>query len=261
MNVINHLMTKSSLSLYRLILIAVVSVAFVFSAAIIVMVRTEQKIVEDRTGKKIEELELKIARAKFEIVRLKLTTGTGDDQVTIEILPNGVITKTTKDGTTSTILGFSRIAELFGSLTKEQISSFQSSYLSHPCEKYTLSIQTSDGEIVVIDLCLDDESVPQELIELIEAIEEAADTITPTPSPTLTPSPTPIGATPTPTPTPTPNPSGGGFPSPTPLPTPAPDPSSPPDYLSAPPFSCDDFIFIRDTIINDIICLANQPEP
>lgn len=118
----------------------------------------------------------------------------------------------------------------------------------------SLTIETNKGTIVInFDDDLDD--ILDEIIDEIEDIID--DTFSPTPTP-LPPTPTitpggPIIPTSSPTPTtiqPSPTITPGG---PTPTPTPL------PDYMTAPPFTCEDYEALgRSVIISNVICGADQ---
>lgn len=141
------------------------------------------------------------------------------------------------------IQGFARINNLLKNLNTNY-----SDYEGSGDGEYTLTIETNKGTVVI-----NIEEIPEEIIEEIEEIIE--ETFSPTPTP-IPPSPTSIPSGPTSTPTPTifqpttaPTITPGG-PSPTPTPL--------PDYMTAPPFTCDDYSgYGRPVTISNVICGAD----
>lgn len=239
----------------RYLLIGAFVFVAVFTSITVLAIRIGQSYRERLAEESLRALEEQITKYKFEIKRLKLIKGEGEGEETIEILENGTIVRTNKDGRKTAILGFSRLYNLFGSLTREELDSLSNSYTNGTGETYTLTIETTDGEIIDIDIVIDDEDLPDEIEDIIDDIEDTGgDTFDPTPAPTPIPTTTPI-----PGQTPTPSPITSPIPSPTPtyppgLPTPTPIPTPLPDYMLAPPFTCEDFSLIKDTVISNIIC-------
>jgi len=178
----------------------------------------------------------------------------------IEILPNGQVNiydenfNLKKSGTQ----GYTTVNNLYDKINRNLDSLDQLNFGGNA--KYTLTVETNQGSTTIIidnnggDVGgdgLDDDL--EDIIEDIEDIEDEVEnpppTASPQPSPTIGPSPTGFiptpSATPVISPTPTPSPGPG---TPTPL----------PGYMTAPPFTCDDYDNLgRPVIISNTTCGAD----
>lgn len=224
------------LNRYQLVVGGLVVLALLFLATTIILLQIgasyRQRLATQEKALPVEA-ELDVSRVRLE-----------RKGRTIEILPNGTIIITENGISRTALLGFRRLEHLFGDLTLEDLLSFQSSYTDGSGEHYTIIIETSDGQEFEFEIVIDDEELPDELEELIEELEETGNEVgDPTPTPTNTPTPPP-GSTPTPTPAPTP--------------TPTPSPTPPPEYSNAPPFTCEDYNFIKDTPVSNVVCSPEE---
>jgi len=188
------------------------------------------------------------------IRRLTLQRGEGEEEVTIEILPDGTIIKTTKDGKKTAMLGLGQLLSIFGMLTDDDLAALQSGkkYGGGGGTKYILTIETKEGEEIIIEVVVGgedgDNEVPdeiEEIIEIIEVIEEQVLESTPTPVS----QPTPTSGIPQASPQPTPTPVG----------TITPSPSTLPAYLTTPPFTCEDLTLFKNTSVSNTICSPTAP--
>jgi hypothetical protein len=167
-----------------------------------------------------------------------------------EILPNGTINvydanmNLIKTG----LQGYYKIDRLY-KLIERNLDNLKSSGTG----TIQLTITTNKGTIIIY---VDEDEIDDIVDDIIEEIEDIVeDTFAPTP----TPAPSVTGAPPPPSNSPTPLLSATPGPSPTPAPpTLTPTPTPLPDYMTAPPFTCEDYANLGHPVtISNIICGAD----
>lgn len=196
-----------------------------------------------------EQLNPPLTPVKRDIKRvlLKQTLEDGSIQF-IEILPNGLVNIYDENMSLikSDLSSYYKVRRLY-----QKINQNLDSLTSDSSGNLIFTIDTNQGRFTIIfDQTIKDliHDIINDILDDIEDIVDEAFAPTPTLAPTATLAPN--APTPTPITFPTTPPFG---PSPTPDPSATPTPL--PDYMTAPPFSCDDYRYLNRPInISNIIC-------
>lgn len=225
---------------FGVVIIALLMIGSAFSSS-----RRQEEVIRQQV--KLEELE-RVYRKQVKRLTMKRKGADGEDEI-IEIQLTGHVNiyELNGDLKKAGIQGFFKVDSLLDKVDR-MLDEDVDVYSSIPIQGCSITVETNSG--IVYIPCEDNE-------ELVDEIETVVDeTLNPTPTliPVFSPTAVPPSSTPGPSPTlgpptATPTPTGPG---PTPTPTPL------PDYMTAPPFTCEAYAALgRPVAISQTVCGAD----